>query len=357
MHDESLLVEFAAGRGEPETASFRNTRRGRKGMAKTLRSRAEELGGGKVVFAYEASAHGFGLYDQLTGMGFETHVLAPTLIPRSVNQRRAKTDRRDARVIFEVLRAHVLAGNKLPEVWVPDDRTRDDRELVRARLDVTAKLAAVKTQVRTLLKRNGLRKPKGVGEGWTGMYRGWLEDLTEGDGPLGRGARLNLGSLLRQMSALEGEVERLGREITELSKTPRYAEPARELVKLKGVGVLVAMVFLTEMGDLRRFKNRRQVGAYLGLVPSCDESGEADDRKGHITHQGSPRVRKALCQAAWARVRTDPRESLAYGRIAQRNPKHRKIAVVACMRRLAVRMWHRGLEAQKRAACFPEAAG
>ncbi|MEW6360416.1 MAG: transposase [Planctomycetota bacterium] len=50
----------------------------------------------------------------------------------------------------------------------------------------------------------------------------------------------------------------------------------------------------TEMGDLSRFENRRQVGSYLGLVPSSAESGEDSDRKGHITHQGSRRGRGVL---------------------------------------------------------------
>jgi len=61
------------------------------------------------------------------------------------------------------------------------------------------------------------------------------------------------------------------------------------------------MVFLTEMGDLRRFRNRKKVGAYLGLVPTSNESGENTDHKGHITHQGPARLRKVLCQAAWVR--------------------------------------------------------
>lgn len=357
MHDENQLLLVGEGREEPEKCSFRNNRPGRRAMVKMLKRRAEELGGARIVFAYEASAQGFGLYDELTEAGIECHVLAPTLIARSVKHKRTKTDEKDARRILEVLRAHVLAGNDLPEVWIPDEGTRDDRELVRGRLDVAEKLGAVKTQVRTLLKRNGLRKPKGLGKGWTEMYRGWLGDLVECDAPLAKGARLNLGSLLRQIAALEGEVECLDVEIAVLAETPRYAEPVDELLKFKGVGVLVAMVFLTEMGDLSRFKNRRQIGAYLGIVPSSDESGETDDRKGHITHQGSPRVRKALCQAVWARVRTDADEKQVYGRIVARNPKHKKIAVVACMRRLAVRMWHRGVEAQKRAGCFPEAAG
>jgi transposase len=352
LHDENLLVQFAEGRGEPETRSFGNTGGGRRAMETMLKKRAEELDGARIVFAYEASAQGFGLYDELTELGIEAHVLAPSLIPRSPNHRTRKTDERDARQVFEVLRAHVLAGNELPEVWIPDDRTRDDRELVRGRLDVTEKVSAVKTQVRTLLKRSGVRKPKDVGRGWTQRCRAWLGELVKRDGPLRYGARLNLGSLLRQMEALEGEAKSLDEEIAKLAETPRYAEPVRELLKLKGVGVLVAMVFLTEMGDLSRFSNRKQIGAYLGIVPTSDESGETDDRKGHITHQGSPRVRKALCQAVWARVRTDAEEMGVYARIVRRNPKHKKIAVVACMRRLAVRMWHKGLEAQKRAGCF-----
>jgi len=64
-------------------------------------------------------------------------------------------------------------------------------------------------------------------------------------------------------------------------------------------------------------------------------------------------VRKVLCQGVWSRVRWDGEEALAYQRIVARNPKHKKIAVVACMRRLAVLMWHVGVEAQRQADCFP----
>ena len=88
------------------------------------------------------------------------------------------------------------------------------------------------------------------------------------------------------------------------------------------------------------------------FAPSCQESGQIDDRKGHITHQGSPRVRHILCQAVWARVRTSPQTASVYERIVARNPKHKNIAVVAVMRRLAVKMWHIGREAQRAAGVF-----
>jgi transposase len=123
----------------------------------------------------------------------------------------------------------------------------------------------------------------------------------------------------------------------------------KEMRKLKGAGLLTVMVFLTEIGDLRRFRNRKQIGAYLGLVPCAAESGEQDDRKGHITREGSARLRKVLCQATWARVKHDPGEKEFYDRLAMRNPKHKKKAVVAVMRRLGIRLWHAGLKGMEAA--------
>jgi transposase len=162
---------------------------------------------------------------------------------------------------------------------------------------------------------------------------------------LGSGGQAALGSLLRQLHFLEEEEQRLDQLVAALAWSPRYESRVRELTDLCGVGVLTAIVFLTELGDLSRFANRRQIAAYLGLAPSSNESGQQNDRKGHITHQGSPRVRKVLCQATWSRVRHSAEEKAAYERIKAKNPKKKKIAVVASMRRLAVRMWHRGRDA------------
>lgn len=130
-----------------------------------------------------------------------------------------------------------------------------------------------------------------------------------------------------------------------LAQAERYRPAVKAVVELKGVGLLTAMVYLTEMGDLRRFSNRREVGSYLGLVPSSHESGPDADCKGHITHQGSPRIRRVLCQAEWSRTSTEPEERAWYEQVVARNPKKKKVALVAGMRRLGILMWHRALEA------------
>jgi transposase len=114
-----------------------------------------------------------------------------------------------------------------------------------------------------------------------------------------------------------------------------------------GVGLGVALTFLTEMGDLDRFPNRRALASYLGLVPSSDESGEAADRKGHITHHGPPRVRRALCQAVQHWIRWRPWAKARYKRLVAREGRRcRKIAKVALMRLLGIRLWHAALNAQ-----------
>ena len=354
LHDKTMLLKMARGRRAASKATWSNTPGGWRRMLVELRRRAE---GRSIYFAYEASCLGFGLYDFLSDAGVKAFVLAPTRIAKSVRQRRTKCDEKDADHILELLRAHVLAGTALPAVWVPDPQTRDDREIVRAWLDVSKKVTRLKTQVKTLLKRTTTRRPEGLGSGWTQKFRAWLRGLTRSRSVLPAGARVHLGTLLRQLESLEKESKILRREVERLSETPRYAHPARRLMaEVAGVGLITAMVFLTEMGDLGRFENRKQVGAYLGLTPSSDDTGESD-RKGHITHQGSPRVRRSLCQSVWAMRRDEScEENVYYDRLVAKNPKKKKIAVVACMRRMAVRMWHVGLEAQQETDVFGECA-
>jgi transposase len=345
LHDKSMLLKIAVDRGDPWVRSCGTDRSARRSMIGYLQELARREGALRILFAYEACGFGFRLHDELRDEGIECYVLAPSKMERSPHHRKRKTDERDAQDILNRLRAFVLAGVDLPSVWVPDVQTRDDRELVRLRLAVAEDASAAQVRIRWLLKRNGIESIPGGG--WTEEYEQRLRGLAEGGLPAGAGAALS--SLMRQVDWLWTEIGRLDSQVLALSESPRYGARVRAMRTIKGVGVLTAMVYLTEMGDLDRFANRRQVGAFLGLVPSSYETGQDDDHKGHITRQGPSRVRKVLCQAVWSRLRHEPKERTAYERIVARNPKHKKIAVVARMRTLAVVLWHKGLEAQRKA--------
>ena len=331
LHDRTMLLRTAIGQDEPDQRTFRNDFSGRKEMLYYLFQFARKSGSERIVFVYEASGQGYGLYDLLTEQGIDCFVLSPTHIPRSAKSKRHKTDAKDAQRLLELARGHVLAGNRLPVVWTPPQRLRDDRELLRARLEAAESCTRVKLQISSMLKRYSITQPDWFlrNRCWTRRYVKWLEVQAQA---MDRVVRPVLLSLLDRYELLRSQVVDFERHIRALAKTDRYKLPYRELRKIPGVGLITAMTFLTEMGDLQRFSNRRQVAAYLGVCPSSSESGEANDRKGHITRQGPGRVRKVLCQASWAALRYDEDVYRRWKRIRGGKQGRGKKALVAIMR-------------------------
>jgi transposase len=352
LHDRSMLLKWAVGKEPSKKLTFANSPERRRRMIEMLHDKAEALGAERIVFAYEASCLGYTLHDELQEAGIECHVLAPTGMARSPKHVRRKTDEKDAERILDVLRAHVLAGAALPGVWVPDDQTRQDRRIVRRRLELGERVGRLKTRITHLLKLHGVSRPEGV-ERWSAADRRWLRELKAAQ--VGYGVLVALDSLLRELEFTETELTLQDQNVQALAKGERYRAPAAELDDLTGVGPLTAMVFLTEMGRMSRFANRRQVAAYLGLAPAAHESGEQSERKGHITKQGPGRVRKVLCQAVWALLGHEKHESAVHERITGGKKERRKTATVALMRRLGIKMWHIAREAQQRSVCFEPA--
>jgi transposase len=341
LHDRTMLIRFATGTEEPQQAVYDNDTRGRREMIHRLKKLAQKRGASRIVFAYEASGLGFHLCDELHDAGIECHVLSPTHLPKTPKSAKLKTDAKDAQVILEQLRGHLLAGNKLPAVWTPPQRLRDDRELVRARIKVGDEIARVKVQIKSILKRYPLKIALPTASRWP---KGFFAQVRKKALPeLELTVSTTLDCLLERYEGLLAQRSKLDRGLQLLAKTDRYKHAHAELRKLPGVGLLTAMTFLTEMGDLTRFSNRREVGAYLGLCPSSHESGEANDRKGRITGQGPSHLRKMLCQASWISLRDSESAAADYHRIKQGQNKRTKKAIVALMRKLGIKMWHAAL--------------
>jgi transposase len=310
-------------------------------MINRLQGLAKKRQAPRIVFAYEASGLGFGLCDQLHEAGIECHVLSPTHLPKTPKSAKLKTDAKDAQMILEHIRGHVLAGNKLAVVWTPPQRLRDDRELVRARVDVADELTRVKVKIGSMLKRYPIGVASPTRSRWTKKFIAYVrEEVLPG---MDMAVATKLECLFCRYEMFLLEQKKLDMAIGRLAKTDRYRHAYAKLRQLPGVGQLVAMTFLTEMGDLTRFGNRREVGAYLGLCPSSHESGETNNRKGRITRQGPTRLRKILCQAVWVSISRCKTTASEYHRIKQGQSKRTKKAIVALMRKLGIKMWHWGL--------------
>lgn len=339
LHDRTMLLKSAFEKDDPEQRTFINDSFGRLKMVDYLLDFARRHQADRIVFVYEASGQGYGLYDQLRDQSIECYVLSPTHLPKSSKSRKNKTDAKDALMLQEHARGFVLAGNKLPVVWTPPQLLRDDRELIRARLEAGEASTRIKLKILSLLKRNNQALPTFFtkNRNWSKAWVGWLvcqaKSMADTVTPV-------LLALIKRFETVRTEMTGLEKHIRWLAKTPRYKPAYIQMTQLKGIGLLTAMTFLTEIGDALRFSNRRQIAAYLGVVPSANESGNADDRKGHITRQGPGRIRKVLCQAAWAAIRLDEEVRQRWQRIRGQGKKRGKKAVVAIMRQLAIRMWH-----------------
>ena len=123
---------------------------------------------GSLRACYEAGPTGYVLYWQLTALGVNCEVIAPSLIPTKAGDR-VKTDRRDAE---KLARSH--RSGDLTAVWVPDAEHEALRDLVRAREDAKQDQLRARQRLGKFLLRHG-KSPEGTMKVWTGKYMEWLK--------------------------------------------------------------------------------------------------------------------------------------------------------------------------------------
>lgn len=115
-------------------------------------------------------------------------------------------------------------------------------------------------------------------------------------------ARRAIGDLLEQLRLLD---ERIGGYDKEIETQARLSEPARRLMKIRGIGPTTALAIVATVGDAREFKNGRQFAAWIGLVPGQYSTG-GKARLGHISKRGDAYLRNLLVQGARSVLQTAP---------------------------------------------------
>jgi transposase len=146
-----------------------------------------------------------------------------------------------------------------------------------------------------------------------------------------------LGPILETIGSLTKRIREYDRRLETISKE---TYPETELLRqVEGVGPLTALTFVLTVEDPHRFERSRSVGAYLGLVPASDRSGDRDPQK-RISKEGDEMLRKLLVSCAHYVLGPFGSDSdlRRHGeKIASRGGKNaKKRAVVAVARKLAV---------------------
>ncbi len=241
----------------------------------------------RLHFCYEAGPTGYGLYRQLVALGHACEVVAPSLIPKRPGDH-VKTNRRDAVTLARLLRAGELKG-----IWVPDAVHEAVRDLVRAREAAGEDLRKKRQQLQSFLLRHS-RMFTGR-KAWSPAHSRWLA-AQRFEHPA---QQIVFQDQLDAVADAQARLGRLDRQLAELVSTWSMAPVVAACQAMRGVSFLVAVTFVAEIGDVRRFESPRQLMAFLGLVP-CERSTGDMVRRGGLTLAGNRRVRRALVEGAWS---------------------------------------------------------
>lgn len=259
-----------------------------------------------------------------------------TVVTQPTERSKQKTDRRDAGVLSHLLWVHrqqFLDGKHplgLRRVQPPTPQEADDRQVTALRARLTKKRTAVLNGIHKLLRKHNLEQecPSKVFQ--TQKVRRWLAEMD-----LPALDRMEMNLLLPQGEMLDQQLEIVGAKIAERAEAD---EQAKLLQSMPGMGHYSAVAIASRIGNIERFKRPDSLANYFGLTPGCRNSGEATQRLGSITKQGSKIVRYLLGQAVVKVLRFDGVMRAWFKRIKKR--RGAKIARVAVMRRLATILWH-----------------
>ena len=278
---------------------------------------------GKQVHAvYEACGFGFGLQRQLSALGIDCHVVCPQKLDE--RNRRVKTDGLDAKALCLKLDRFVQGnGDALARVRVPSEQEEQQRAIHRQREQLVKARKRLEAQGRSLMVNHGMEPVKNWWKPRTFLglrVPEWMRELLSNSQPILVALQQRIGALTLQLQS---------------AATPNQP---------RGLGALSSVLIDREIGDWRRFNNRRQVASYTGLCPGEYSSGNTRVQS-CVTKHGNPRLRAALVELAWRLVRFQPkykpivkwRAILAKGALA--TGAARKKAIVAVARQLAVDLW------------------
>lgn len=297
VHKETIAVALCDQEGR--ATSLGTIPNGPDPVARLMRKLQQKA---TLKVCYEAGCCGYVLQRQLSRMGIDCIVVAPSLIPIKSGDR-VKTDRRDAIKLARYLRA-----GELTAVWVPSEAHEALRDLVRLRQDAKADQKRARNRLGKFVLRHGFSPPAGT-KSWSRAHRQWLDSLWM-EQPA---QRLVLRDSLAEVDHQSERIAALDAAVSEQCVV--LSEPMQKvvaaLVCLYGVAELTAVTVVAETGDLGRFAKAPQLFSYAGVVPREHSSGGPDkSRRGGITKTGNAHLRRVLVEAAW-HYRHPPQASAA----------------------------------------------
>ena len=291
--------------------------------------------GGSYKAIYEAGFSGFWAQRELTKLGIDCIVIHPADVPTSDKEKRQKTDKMDSRKLSKVCKNEEVSG-----IYIPSEEHQEERNLLRVRHKIVRDKTRVKNRIKSYLMYQGIDTTSLEGRKWTKRWINYLKKikLTTSSGTFA------FMTYIEELENLQKQADKIDLEIKELSKTDRYSENVKLLCSVPSIGITSAMILLTEIGDITRFKTFDDLCSFIGLVPNTHSSGE-NDRVGHMTKRGNQFLKSILVECAWVAVRKDPALLQYYKELTVRMNGNK--AIIRITRRLLSRIRHVLLKKEK----------
>jgi transposase len=254
---------------------------------------------GTYYSVYEAGFSGFWIHNQLQSFGINNIVVNPADIPTTDKEKKLKTDKIDSHKLARQLRSGLLEP-----IYIHHDDTLQDRSLVRYRKTIVKDLTRNKNRIKSLLNFFGLQVPEGFYRDqkyWSNRYIDWLAELMF----TRESANESIALLVQQVRLLRSNLLTVNKQIRKLAHSEYYQKRVELLMSIPGIGLITAMIILTEIDDILRFDNQEKLAAYVGLVPTSHSSGDKDIH-GEMMNRGNKYLKPAIIESAWTAARVDP---------------------------------------------------
>ncbi len=259
--------------------------------------------GASIKAVYEAGFCGFGLQRSLQKSGVDCIMVNPTDVPSSDKEKKRKNDKIDARKL-----SRQLSQSALEAIYIPAVMMEHARSLVRQRSRLVRDQTRCKNRIWHLLMFSSLKldadKPK---QYWTRRFIESLRRLPCENESLRHALDLAIDEYLSVRKLLMIATK----QVRKLSVESSFSESQKLIQSIPGIGMVNAMIIMTELQDITRFKTLDKLCAYVGIVPDTGSSGNNEIVRG-ITHRSNHYLRPAIVESSWVIIRKDPAMLMLY---------------------------------------------
>ena len=218
--------------------------------------------------------------------------LAHPLKVRAIAEAKIKTDKIDSTIL-----AHLLRCDLVPSAHVSSPKARITKNLLRHRIFLVRLQTMVKNRIHVLLDRHPhLRPQKSANRFFSQIGITELKKIR-----LPKHDLCILYSELSLLEHLQAQIKQANRWLIGVGKKDKRV---KRLLTIPGIGRTIALLMISEIDDIKRFRSDRKLHAYAGLIPSTRSSGGRTFH-GRLTKTGNKYIRWAMIEAVWPAIRSD----------------------------------------------------